>query len=70
MFNSYELVVVITNGGPANTSQTLASYMYSKAYANYDFGFAAALGMVLIVVLGLYAFGFMKITKYDQAGDF
>ena len=70
VFNSYELVVVITNGGPANTSQTLASYMYSKAYANYDFGFAAALGMVLIVVLGLYAFGFMKITKYDQAGDF
>lgn len=70
VFNSYELIVVITNGGPANTSQTLASYMYSKAYANYDFGVASALGVALMIVLGLYALGFMKITKYDQAGDF
>ncbi len=70
IFNSFDLVMVITNGGPANTSQTLASYMYSKAFASYDFGFAAALGVVLMIALGAYAMFFMKVTNYDKAGDF
>ena len=43
IFNSLDLVVIITDGGPANSSQTLPAYMYSKAFGSYDFGFAAAL---------------------------
>ena len=70
IFNSLDLIVIITNGGPANTSQTLPAYMYSKAFGAYDFGFAAALGVVLMVILGVYALIFLKITKYDKAGDF
>ena len=70
IFNSFDLIVIITNGGPANTSQTLPAYMYSKAFGTYDFGFAAALGLVLMIVLGLYAIIFLKVTKYDKAGDF
>ena len=70
IFNSLDLVVIITNGGPANSSQTLPAYMYSKAFGSYDFGFAAALGVILMVILGIYALLFLKITKYDKAGDF
>ncbi len=70
IFNSFDLVVVITDGGPANSSQTLPAYMYSKAFGSYDFGFAAAIGVVLMVILGAYALIFLKITKYDKAGDF
>lgn len=70
VFNSFDLVLVITNGGPANTSQTMPSYMYAKAFSNYDFGFASALGVTLMIVLGVYAMTVMKVTKYDKAGDF
>lgn len=70
IFNSFDLVVVITDGGPANSSQTLPAYMYSKAFGTYDFGFAAALGVVLMIILGAYAVAFLKLTKYDKAGDF
>ncbi len=70
IFNSLDLVVIITDGGPANSSQTLPAYMYSKAFGSYDFGFAAALGVILMVILGLYALIFLKVTKYDKAGDF
>ncbi len=70
IFNSLDLVVIITDGGPANTSQTLPAYMYSKAFGSYDFGFAAALGVLLMVILGVYALLFLKVTKYDKAGDF
>ena len=70
IFNSLDLVVIITDGGPANSSQTLPAYMYSKAFGSDDFGFAAALGVMLMIILGLYALIFLKVTKYDKAGDF
>ncbi len=70
IFNSFDLIVIMTGGGPANYSQTLPSYMYTKAFSSYDFGLAGALGLVLLVILGIYAVLFLKISKYEEAGDF
>lgn len=70
VFNSFDLIVVITGGGPANYSQTLPSYMYTRAFSGYDFGLASALGVVLMVILAVYAVGFLKVTQYNKAGDF
>lgn len=70
IFNSFDLVVMVTGGGPANYSQTLPSYMYTKAFAGYDFGLAGAFGLLLMVILGVYAVVFLKISNYDKAGDF
>ena len=70
IFNSFDLIVIITGGGPVNYSQTLPSYMYSKAIASYDFGLASAFGVLLIVILGIYAVLFLKLSNYDKAGDF
>lgn len=70
IFNSFDLVVIVTQGGPANYSQTLPSYMYTKAFSGYDFGLAGAFGVLLMVILGVYAVLFLKISNYDKAGDF
>lgn len=70
IFNSFDLIVIITGGGSVNYSQTLPSYMYSKAFASYDFGLASAFGVLLIVILGIYAVLFLKLSNYDKAGDF
>lgn len=70
VFNSFDIIVTLTNGGPANSSQTLLSYMYNKAFSGYDFGFASAIGILVIVCLTLFAVVFMKLTNYREAGDF
>lgn len=70
IFNSFDLVVIVTQGGPANYSQTLPSYMYTKAFSGYDFGLAGAFGVILMVILGVYAVLFLKLSNYDKAGDF
>lgn len=70
IFNSFDLVVIVTGGGPANYSQTLPSYMYTKAFSGYDFGLAGAFGLLLMIILGIYAIIFLKISNYDKAGDF
>ena len=70
IFNSFDLVVIVTEGGPANYSQTLPSYMYTQACSSDDLGRAGAVGVLLMVILTLYALIFLKITQYDKAGDF
>ena len=70
VFNGVEMVLVVTEGGPANTSETLSSYLYKKAYASFDFGHAAALGLFFIAGLLIYLAVYLKVTKYEEAGDF
>lgn len=70
VFNSFDLIVVITGGGPASSSQTLPGYMYSKAFSSLDFGMASAMGVIIMIALTLYAIFFMYVTKYGKASDF
>lgn len=70
IFNSADLIYVMTNGGPANATHTLASYMFSKAYSTLDFGQTGALGVLFMAGLLLYAGAFMQLTKYDGSGGF
>ena len=70
IFNSFDLVIIVTGGGPANYSQTLPSYIYTQAFSSYDFGLAGAFGVLLIFILTIYAVIFLTLTKYDKAGDF
>ena len=69
-FNSYELIYVITEGGPASSSETLTSYLFTRAYSNLDFGAASALGLMFAVILLICAGIYMKLTNYNKAGDF
>jgi multiple sugar transport system permease protein len=52
---SFEPVYVITGGGPLNATNLLVYYIYEQAFAQFDFGYAAAaatllLGATLILV--------------------
>lgn len=69
IFNNADIIYIMTKGGPANTSHTLSSFMFIKAYSTLDFGFASALGVLFMLGLTMYIIIFIKVTKYNQAGD-
>ena len=47
---SYVLVQLTTLGGPANATQVMGSYLYQQAFGNYNFGYAAAIGVMILVL--------------------
>jgi multiple sugar transport system permease protein len=47
---SFEQVYVITAGGPLNSTNLLVYYIYEQAFAQFDFGYAAAAATVLLGV--------------------
>ncbi len=53
--NFADLIVVMTRGGPADSTQILASYIFTVAFQRLDFGYASAVATVLLLLLLLYA---------------
>lgn len=49
---SFVIVWIMTEGGPDNSTHVMGSYLYQMAFRQYHFGYAAAIG-VLILVLSL-----------------
>jgi multiple sugar transport system permease protein len=49
-FRSFESVYVITGGGPMNSTNLLIYYTYQEAFGHFDFGYAAAVATLLLVV--------------------
>ncbi|MBD0382649.1 carbohydrate ABC transporter permease [Paenibacillus sedimenti] len=46
----FDLIYVMTGGGPNGASEVMASYMYRKAFKEYDFGYASAIGFFLLLI--------------------
>ncbi len=55
---SFEQVYIITGGGPLNSTNLLVYYIYEEAFAQFDFGYAAAAATVLL--------GFTLVLVYLQ----
>ena len=53
--NFADLIVVMTNGGPADRTQIVSSYIFTIAFKRLDFGYASAVALVLLVLLLIYA---------------
>jgi multiple sugar transport system permease protein len=61
--NFPDLIVVMTRGGPADSTQILASYIFTQAFQRLDFGYASAVAAVLLVLLLLYALALLALRR-------
>lgn len=62
-FNIMLQVMLITEGGPMGTTDTLLNYMYSKAFTSFDFGYAAVISLIMGAILIIVSLFQRKITK-------
>jgi multiple sugar transport system permease protein len=64
----YDIIGVMTAGGPAEATQVLPVLLYNTAFRGNRFGEAAAIGvLLLLIVLALSTF-YIRITKIDRDG--
>ncbi len=48
---AFDLIYVMTKGGPANSTQVMIIYIYQQAFQYSSFGYAAAMASILVVIL-------------------
>jgi len=66
IFNFADLIYIMTQGGPMNTSQILTTYIFFRAYASMDFGYAAALSVIAASILLAMSILLLKITRFES----
>lgn len=61
----FDVVFVLTQGGPNNATMVINYYSYTKAFEDFQFGYAAAIGMVQAVVTTILS---IVVFVYGQRG--
>jgi multiple sugar transport system permease protein len=64
--NYFDLILVVTNGGPANATLTLPLYAYQTAYQKFDFGLAAALGVTQAALLAVPVIMYVRQIRRSE----
>lgn len=62
-FRSFDLIYVMTKGGPLNATKTLVVYVYDTAFKMNYFGRASAAGVVLFAILLIFTLVRMKSER-------
>jgi multiple sugar transport system permease protein len=61
----FDIIWVMTQGGPARTTTTLAIEVYRKAFQDWDLGKAASIGAVWVLLLSVFIFFYLKRSKLE-----
>ncbi len=65
----FDLIFVMTNGGPGNATRVLPLDMYLRGFRSYDMGGASVVGVILVVVGVAISYGLNRLsgnTKMDS----
>ena len=63
---SFDLVAIMTQGGPFDSSSVLAFFMYEQAITNYRMGYGAAIAVVLFMIMLIYIASFLTKMVRDE----
>ena len=66
-FKIYDVVAIMTEGGPGRSTKMLVTYIYDEAFSNFNYGIASAIAMVLLVIVLIFTLiQFSMEDKYDN----
>lgn len=64
---AFDIIMVMTSGGPAGSTHVLASYMYEQTFQSFRYGYGAAISVILFLLsLGLII-SYLKFTGDKNA---
>lgn len=64
-FRIYDIVAMMTRGGPVYASYTLSWNIFTRGFQIFDFGKAAAMSLFMLAVVTLITTSILKITKFE-----
>lgn len=65
-FQHFDIIYVLTGGGPAGATQTFATAVYETAFKGYDLGRAGALGLLWMVLLMVLVVVYVRFSEKGE----
>jgi multiple sugar transport system permease protein len=68
-FRVFDIVYILTGGGPGTSTEVVTSYGYKLAFARLNFGETAALSVVTFVVIMIMSIFFLRVFDRDATSS-
>ena len=68
-FRAFDMVNVMTQGGPFNSSNVLANFMYIEAFKNYRMGYGASIAVILFLLMFGFIVMYLREVVKSEARD-
>ena len=63
-FNSFEIIWILTEGGPRGATTTLIVDTYKTAISNFKFGEGSARAVIIVILLGIFSILYLQVLKF------
>jgi raffinose/stachyose/melibiose transport system permease protein len=65
----FDIVWIMTGGGPAGSSDTMATYLIDRGFRRYQFGYGSAVAVILFVICFVFALVYQRYAlRRDTRG--
>jgi raffinose/stachyose/melibiose transport system permease protein len=65
----FDVVWIMTGGGPANASVTMATYLINRGFQSYEFGYASAIAVILFIICFVFSLLYQRFAlRRDTRG--
>jgi multiple sugar transport system permease protein len=65
----FDVVIGLTNGGPANSTELIATWAYNLSFQEFDYGAGAAMNTVLLLIALVAAPLYIWLNRQSLRGD-
>lgn len=65
-FKAFDLVFAMTGGGPNNSTEIVATYIFDIAFRSYQFGYASAISVIFMIIIAIITFLQFKALRSDR----
>lgn len=62
----FDLVFVMTNGGPGTATELMATYMYKESFVNYNMGYGSAVAGGMFILITTFSLITMRLTTVKE----
>ena len=65
-FKSFDLIYVMTNGGPGGSTEILGTLMYRHAFKASEYGYGSAIAVVMTVMISIISLVYLKASNINE----
>lgn len=65
-FKTFDLIYVMTNGGPGGSTEILGTLMYRYAFKATEYGYGSAVSVVMVLIISVISMIYLKMSNIGE----
>ena len=65
----FDLIYIMTGGGPNRSTELMATYMYEQSFTNFNMGYGSSISFSMFVISFIVILIFISITNLNKRGE-